>query len=109
MSGSLFRSLTKAECLTKTSGFSPSFYNTSVGTKISIQLPERQYPQVCFEYIHNNPVKAKLVKRPEDWDFSSYKDYYGDRDGELINPERANEFGLFSLGFTSSEAQTKPD
>jgi putative transposase len=96
MSGSLFRSLTKAECVTKSSGCSPSFYDTSVGTQISIQLPERQYPQVCFEYIHNNPVKAKLVKRPEDWEYSSYKDYYGDRDGKLINRERANEFGLFS-------------
>ncbi|NOU46489.1 MAG: transposase [Bacteroidales bacterium] len=92
MSGSLFRSLTKAECLTKTCGCSPSFYNTSTGTQISIQIPERQYPQVCFEYIHNNPVKAKLVKRPEDWDFSSYKDYYRDRDGKLINRERAKEF-----------------
>lgn len=107
MSGSLFRSLTKAECVTKISGCSPSFYNTSSGTQISIQLPERQYLQVCFEYIHNNPVKAKLVNRPEDWYFSSYKDYCGDRDGKLINRERAKEFGLYSQGFTQSEALTK--
>lgn len=25
--------------------------------------------------IHLNPVKAGLVERPEDWEFSSYQDY----------------------------------
>jgi REP element-mobilizing transposase RayT len=28
-------------------------------------------------YIHNNPVKAKLVKRAEDFEFSSARDYAG--------------------------------
>ncbi len=29
------------------------------------------------EYIHQNPVKAGLVRQPEDWEFSSAKDYMG--------------------------------
>jgi putative transposase len=29
------------------------------------------------EYIHWNPVKAGLVKRPEDWKWSSVRDYTG--------------------------------
>ena len=29
------------------------------------------------EYIHLNPVKAGLVKRPEDWPWSSVHDYTG--------------------------------
>ena len=38
-------------------------------------------------YIHLNPVKAGLVKRPEDWEFSSYVDYAGFRQGTLPNME----------------------
>ena len=29
----------------------------------------------CFAYIHNNPVKAGLVRSPEDWEFSSFREY----------------------------------
>ena len=29
----------------------------------------------CINYIHNNPVKAKIVSRCEDYKYSSYKDY----------------------------------
>jgi putative transposase len=28
-----------------------------------------------FNYIHNNPVKHGYVKRPEEWEFSSYQYY----------------------------------
>jgi putative transposase len=28
-----------------------------------------------FDYIHNNPVKAEIVKNPEDWHWSSYRDW----------------------------------
>ena len=29
----------------------------------------------CIKYIHNNPVKAKIVETPKDYIYSSYKDY----------------------------------
>ena len=29
----------------------------------------------CIKYIHNNPVKAKIVENPKDYIYSSYKDY----------------------------------
>ncbi len=90
-SGGLFRESTKAENLTKIEGISPSFF----GNQIAVYLPEKEYPQVCFDYIHNNPVKAKIVANPEDYEFSSYPDFAGLRNGKLINRERANEFGLF--------------
>ena len=92
--GSLFRDKTKAECLTKTEGNTPFFFNTVHGTKINVQIPEKEYHQVCFNYIHNNPVKANLADHPEDWEFSSYRDYCGLRNGKLINTTRAEEFGL---------------
>lgn len=91
-SGALFRQLTKAECLTSESGITPSFYNTKSGTKIHIDHPEFQYPQICFNYIHDNPVVAGLVDRATDWEFSSAREYAGLRDGKLINKEVATEY-----------------
>lgn len=88
--GSVFRKETKAECLTNANGITPSFY----GSHINVRIPEKEYPQACFNYIHQNPVKANLVKLPEEWEFSSYPDYSGMRDGKLINRARAAEFGL---------------
>ena len=38
-------------------------------------------------YIHLNPVMAGLVERPEDWEFSSYREYIAVRDGTLPKPE----------------------
>ena len=94
LTGSLFRDKTKAECLTKTEGITPSFFNTQYGTIINIPNPEKEYPQVCFNYIHNNPVKGNLVKHAEDWEFSSNQDLFGLRDWKLINRARVKEFGL---------------
>lgn len=94
ISGSLFRDKTKAECITKLNGITPSFYNSSHGTYIKIPNPENEYPQICFRYIHDNPVKAKLVTKADDWEFSSFKDICGLRNGKLINKEKIKEFGL---------------
>lgn len=38
-------------------------------------------------YLHLNPVAAGLVKRAEDWEFSSYRDYIGLRQGTLPAPD----------------------
>ena len=92
-SGSLFKPHTKAECLTKINGITPTFF----GSHINVRIPEKEYPQVCFNYIHQNPVSANLVKLPEEWEFSSYADYCGIRNGKLINRARAAEFGLVTL------------
>jgi REP element-mobilizing transposase RayT len=62
--GSLFQQNTKAKCLSKGSN---------------------SYDYICINYIHQNPMKAKLVKRMEDWDYSSFKDYCGFRNGTLCN------------------------
>ena len=47
------------------------------------------YDYYCFHYIHNNPVAAGLTKNKEDWEFSSYRDYIGLRNGSLINKSLA--------------------
>ena len=38
-------------------------------------------------YIHLNPVMTGLVKQPEEWEFSSYREYVGLRDGTLPQSE----------------------
>lgn len=38
-------------------------------------------------YIHNNPVKACLVSRPEEYDWSSYRIYISGKDDKLVNKE----------------------
>ena len=91
-SGTLFRKETKAECVNCPSGVSPSFITKNDVTIINIQNPEQQYPQVCFNYIHQNPVKANLVKKPTDWEFSSALDYAGLRAGKLVNKEVASKY-----------------
>ena len=92
--GSLFRGHTHAECLTNPGLTTPSFFITRYGTVINRHLPEEEYPQVCFNYIHFNPVKARLVKNAQDWEYSSYPDYDGARNGKLVNKSRAEELGL---------------
>ena len=87
-SGKLFREATKAECVNCPQFDVPSF----VGNSINIINPEKQYPQICFDYIHFNPVRAGLDKEITDWEFSSARDYYAGRRGRLVNKELAKEY-----------------
>lgn len=36
---------------------------------------DRSYPLTCFHYIHQNPLKAGIVQRMEDYKMTSYKEY----------------------------------
>jgi len=92
--GSLFRDKTKAECVNCNDGVTPAFITTGGVAHINAEQPEQQYPQLCFNYIHNNPVKAGLVKETEMWKFSSAIDYAGLRDGKLINRKIAKGYGF---------------
>ena len=48
---------------------------------------ENNYLVHLSRYIHLNPVTAGLAARPEDWEFSSYREYIGLRDGTLPQSE----------------------
>ncbi len=91
-SGSLFRKDTKAECVNCPGSSIPAWITIQGVTEIKIPNPEKEYPQVCFNYIHQNPVNAKLVLKPEDWDYSSAKYYAGQANDEFVNRERTEEF-----------------
>lgn len=76
-SGSLFRQNTKSK-------------------RTSSKLFLEDYSLQCFIYIHNNPVTAGLVYHPDEWEFSSVREYMGLRDiNSLCNVELAKK--LLSL------------
>ncbi|GBD91984.1 transposase IS200 like protein [bacterium BMS3Abin04] len=53
-------------------------------TKNKIIKKESYFKWVC-KYILKNPIEAKLVKNIADWEFSSARDYFGLREGTLVN------------------------
>jgi len=84
--GSLFRKNTKIK-----NTFQEGFLTEKQGNSLS---KNDNYVKICFDYIHNNPTKARLVNKKEDWIYSSYRDYYGFRNGTLCNKDLARELGL---------------
>lgn len=50
-----------------------------------------QYAFICFQYIHQNPLKAGLVRKLEDWPYSSFREYFYNRRNSLCNIELAKE------------------
>lgn len=48
----------------------------------AILVEKESYLVELSRYIHLNPVRAKLVKRPQDWPWSSHRDYIGLRENE---------------------------
>lgn len=53
----------------------------------AVRVDRNEYLLHLSRYIHLNPVTAGLAKRPEDWEFSSYREYIGLRNGTLPEPE----------------------
>jgi putative transposase len=47
------------------------------------------YDLTCLHYIHQNPLVSRLVKRMEDWPYSSFADYCGLQDESICNKELA--------------------
>jgi putative transposase len=50
-------------------------------------LDRTEYLVHLSRYTHLNPLTASLVKRAEEWEFSSYRDYLGLRQGTLPSPD----------------------
>jgi putative transposase len=49
-------------------------------------VDREEYLTHLSRYIHLNPVAAGLVRKPADWEYSSYREYAGLRDGSLPEP-----------------------
>jgi len=48
-------------------------------------------------YIHRNPIEADLAKSAEGWEFSSYRDYVGLREGTLVEASRMTSSEVGSM------------
>ncbi|HMZ46644.1 MAG TPA: hypothetical protein PLU36_07560 [Chitinophagaceae bacterium] len=83
-SGSVFRQKTKSKCL------------TNCDIEVLTSMNGREYLFTCFHYVHQNPLRAGLVNKLEDWDFSSFKDYAGLSSGTLINKEVAKFYDIYN-------------
>lgn len=51
----------------------------------SQQIMDVKYLYNCIQYIHNNPVKADICKRQEDYDYSSFKQIYKGKNENIIS------------------------
>jgi len=91
--GSLFREDTKAIWLGSIEGEKLKYQNRSKVGGVDLNLDE-SYLQTCFQYIHNNPVKARLAEQITDWEFSSALDISEIRKGSFINKGLIDELGL---------------
>ena len=65
--GSLFQQKTKAKCVT----------GRDAPSGLKDYGSNSKYLITCLHYIHQNPWKAKLVNKMEDWEYSSFKEYIG--------------------------------
>jgi REP element-mobilizing transposase RayT len=55
------------------------------------ELNNNEYALACFCYIHQNPLRARLVRELGQWVWSSYPDYAGERAGTLCDKQAAAE------------------
>ncbi len=50
-------------------------------------LESDKYIETCFHYIHQNPLKAELVSKLEDWRYSSFREYIYPEQTRLCNQD----------------------
>ena len=82
--GTILSSYTQA--LNKQQGRRGSLFAHKTKAKI-LNDAKDDYALNCFMYVHQNPLLAQLVKEIEDWEFSSFPDYIGKRDGTLVDKQ----------------------
>jgi putative transposase len=77
-----------AQAINKQNGSTGSLFQQKTRVKILSEPVEEKiisYLESCLFYIHNNPLRAKLVSNLKDWPYSSWPDYAGVRNGTLCN------------------------
>ena len=89
LSGSLFRQNTKSKCLH--------------------QFNSNKYAVSCFHYIHRNPVEAGIVSSIFDWNYSSFNDHAGLRNGNLCNINLAQTIINYDKDNLEYQTLHKPD
>ena len=90
--GSLFVHKTKVKMLNE--AYYPSGGSNRLAGGTGSQL---DYATACFLYIHQNPVVAGLSSKLEDWEFSSFRDYAGLRNGKLVKKDWLLNLSIWML------------
>ena len=90
--GTVLSSFTQA--INKQTGRRGSLFAHKTKAKI-LNDAKDDYALNCFMYVHQNPKLAKLVDKIENWEFSSFPDYIGRRNGTLIN--KTMGLGIFQV------------
>jgi len=114
--GILLSSYTKA--INKAFSRTGSLFQNHTKTKL---ITDERYLLTLTNYIHQNPLRLGLVKKLVDWEFSSYRDYIGKRNGNLIDKtfimkefNNNDEFIFFSsqkiekLNFLNQNVESTP-
>ena len=73
---------------------------------------DADYAGICFCYIHQNPLRAGLVRELGEWPWSSFPDYAGLRAGTLCDQQAAAlllDIPAESSGFVDWVLQTMPE
>jgi putative transposase len=78
--GSLFRQKTKSDRITDNE------------PRAGSNIYERERLIDVFNQVHIKPLVAGQVERLEDWEFSSYRDFAGLRDGTLCRKDLAEQY-----------------
>jgi putative transposase len=97
-SGSLFRERTKAIWLGSIESEKLKFQSHNKVKPTAIPDSNKEYLHSCFKYIHENPVKAGLVQKNAEWEFSSARDFEEKLSKSLINKKLGEEMGLIMNG-----------
>jgi REP element-mobilizing transposase RayT len=64
----------------KQEGRSGALFRPKAKLKV-VENADENYPFIAFHYIHQNPLKAALVSKMEDWKYSSFNEYLKGEDG----------------------------
>lgn len=90
--GSLQSSYTRA--IQKQNNTSGSLFQQKTKAKL-IDTSSSKYLLSCLHYIHQNPLKANLVSKLEQYEFSSFNEYLHQKE-KLCNMEIAKQYGLYN-------------
>lgn len=67
------------------------FQQKTKAKQINFSRSKVDYAFTCFQYIHRNPMDAGLVRKMEDWEYSSFREYINDANDGICNQELAEE------------------
>lgn len=108
--GTMLSSYTQA--LNKQQGRRGNLFAHNTKAKI-LNDAKDDYALNCFMYVHQNPILSELVEKIEDWEFSSFPDYIGIRNGTLVNKQLALDIFRLKIdqiyGLTYTILQDKLD